>query len=451
MKGEGSGKRLDRRTFLMGAGAAMALPLLDAMTPAFASTSNEAPLRLTFTYVPNGVTVSDWTPLAEGAGFELSPTLAPLAQHRDDVMVLSGLAHKNGRALGDGAGDHARAAASYLTGIHPKKTAGADIQNGISADQVVARALQDTTPYASLELTCEPGRLAGSCDSGYSCAYSNSISWRSPTTPNPPEHNPRHVFERLFGSGNGSADVTNIDRRRRYRKSIIDFVSEDTRRIMRKLGPSDRDKLDEYLYSVRKIEKRIEYAERVTGDPARPEMDAPEGIPEDFGEYVRLMFDMQVLALQTDQTRVITFMMGQEGSNRSYPQVGATDGHHGLSHHMGDPDKIAQISAINRYHVEQFAYFLDRLKSIEEGSGTLLDHCMLVYGSGLSDGQSHHHHDLPVLLAGGGGGTLKSGRHMRYPDETPMTNLFVSILDRMGVHAETLGDSTGELDSLSGI
>lgn len=452
MSGAGMAKHLDRRTFLRGVGAAMSLPLLDAMTPAFASTSaKQAPLRMVITYVPNGVTMAEWTPAAEGAGIELSSSLASLAPHQDDLIVLSGLTHNNGRALGDGAGDHARAAASFLTGVHPKKTAGADIHLGISVDQVAANALQDETPYSSLELTCEPGRLAGSCDSGYSCAYTNSISWRSPKTPNPPEHNPRHIFERLFGAGNGSPNAANVARRRRYRKSLIDFVSEDTRALMRKLGPTDRGKLDEYLYSVRKIEKRIEYAEEVSGDPAHPEMHAPEGVPEDFAEYVRLMFDMQVLALQTDQTRVITFMIGREGSNRSYKEIGATDGHHELSHHQGDPEKIAQISAINRYHVEQFAYFLDRLKSLPEGDGTLLDHCMIVYGSGLSDGQSHKHHNLPVLLAGGGCGTLRPGRHIRYPAETPMTNLFVALLDRMGVPAETLGDSTGDLGYLSGV
>lgn len=447
-----TGKHLDRRTFLRGVGAAIALPLLDSMTPAFATTAaKQAPPRMVVTYVPNGMIMADWTPAAEGAAYELSPILASLARHQDDFLVLSGLTHNNGRALGDGAGDHARAAASFLTGIHPKKTAGADIHLGISMDQVAANALQDETPYSSLELTCGSDRLAGSCDSGYSCAYTNSISWRSPQTPNPPEQNPRHVFERLFGAGTGSTEAANVERRRRYKKSIIDFVSKDTTSLMRGLGPTDRNKLDEYLYAVRKIEKRIEHAEKITGDSARPDMSAPEGIPEDFAEYVRLMFDMQVLALQTDQTRVITFMIGREGSNRSYKEVGAADGHHDLSHHLGDPEKIAQISAINRYHIDHFGYFLDQLKSVSDGDGTLLDHCMVIYGSGLSNGNSHLHHDLPVVVAGGGCGTLRPGRHVRYPKETPMTNLYVAILDRMGVPTETLGDSTGELGYLSGI
>ena len=450
MNEAGIGRHLDRRTFLRGVGATLALPLLDAMTPAFASApAREAPLRMVFTYVPNGMTMADWTPAAEGSSYALSPTLASLERHRDEFMVLSGLTHNNGRALGDGAGDHARAAASYLTGIHPKKTAGADIQLGVSVDQVAANALQDQTPYSSLELTCGSDRLAGNCDSGYSCAYSNSISWRSPKTPNPPESNPRHVFERLFGTGSGDADTENIAQRRRYQKSIIDFVSEDTSAIMRKLGPTDRNKLDEYLYAVRKIEKRIEHAERVSGEIDRPDVEAPEGIPKDFAEYVRLMFDMQVLALQTDQTRVITFMVGREGSNRSYKDIGVADGHHDLSHHQGNAEKIANISTINRHHVDHFGYFLDQLKGVSEGNGSLLDNCMVVYGSGLSDGQSHHHHDLPVLVAGGGCGTLHPGRHHRYESETPMTNLFVAMLDRMGIPAETLGDSTGELGYLS--
>jgi hypothetical protein len=255
----------------------------------------------------------------------------------------------------------------------------------------------------------------------------------------------------LFGAGHGASSAADVARRRAYRQSIIDFVSDDTNRLMRGLGAADRNKLDEYLYSVRKIEKRIEFAEKLSGSPAYPAMETPEGIPEDFAEYVRLMFDMQALALQTDQTRVITFMIGHEGSNRSYPEIGATGGHHELSHHQGDAEKIAKISAINRYHAELFSYFLDQLRSIGEGDGTLLDHCMVVYGSGLSDGQSHLHHDLPVVVAGGGCGTLKPGRHVKYEVETPMTNLYVALLDRMGVPAETLGDSTGELGYLSRI
>jgi hypothetical protein len=447
-----TGRHLDRRAFLRGAGAALALPLLDAMTPAFASTRSASPLRMAFTYVPNGVAMENWTPLADGAAFELTPTLEPIVRHKDNLLVVSGLTHNNGRALGDGAGDHARAAASYLTGVHPKKTAGADIRCGISVDQIAAAALDNATPYASLELTCEAGRQAGSCDSGYSCAYSNSISWRTPQTPNPPEHNPRHVFERLFGAGHGDIAAADIARRRAYRKSIIDFVSDDTNRLMRKLGPTDRNKLDEYLFSVRKIEQRIEFAETMSRESAAAQaMPAPEGVPDSFADYVRLMFDLQVLALQTDQTRVITFMIGGEGSNRSYPEIGAAGGHHELSHHLEDPEKVAKIRAINKYHVEQFGYFLDQLRDTPEGDGTLLDHCMIVYGSGLSDGNAHRHEDLPVLIAGRGCGTITSGRHVRYPVETPMTNLYVSLLDRMGVPADSLGDSTGELGYLSGI
>jgi hypothetical protein len=361
-------------------------------------------------------------------------------------LVLSGLTHNNGRALGDGPGDHARAAASFLTGVHPKKTAGADIQVGVSADQVAAAHAGGATRFASLELGCEDGRLVGNCDSGYSCAYSNSISWRTPSTPMPPEVNPRLAFERLFGT-DASEDPAARARRRRYNTSILDFVMEDTRRLQGGLGPTDRRKMDEYLTSVREIERRIEMTERNSREIAPP-MSEPDGIPVDFSEHARLMSDLLVVAFQTDLTRIASFMLAREGSTRAYREIGISDSHHPLTHHRGNEEMIRKVSQINRYHVEQFAYFLAKLKSTPDGEGTLLDHAMIVYGSGLSDGNKHNHNDLPVLLAGGAAGTLRPGRHVRYPAETPMTNLYLALLDRMGVKPEAIGDSNGELQHL---
>jgi hypothetical protein len=443
-----TGKRLPRRLFLRGAGAAIALPALDAMSPALAATP-PAPRRMAFLYVPNGVDMPNWTPAAEGKLDGLPRILAPLAPHREDVSVLTGLAHINGRALGDGAGDHARAAATFLTGVHPRKTAGADISLGVSADQAAARHLGPATRFASLELGCEDGRQVGSCDSGYSCAYSNSISWRGEATPNPPEINPRAVFERLFAGYGDSLDPAARERRQRYRKSILDFVAEDTRRLETAVGPTDRRKLDEYLTAVREIERRIEKAEREAKDMPAPPMGMPEGIPADFEQHARLMFDLMAAAFQTDATRVVTFMLGREGSSRAYREIGIADAHHPLTHHRNNEEMLEKVRRINAYHVGQFAWFVEKLKSIREGEGTLLDNSMIVYGSGLSDGTRHQHHDLPVLLAGRGGGSLRPGRHVRYAAETPMTNLFLSLLDRMGVPEEKLGDSQGRLEHLS--
>ncbi len=446
---------LSRRTMLRGMGAAVALPFLDAMVPAFAGgagrlTAGEAPVRMAFTYVPNGIIMEDWTPTAVGRDFGLPKVLEPVADFRDNLLLFSGLSHNNGRALGDGGGDHARAAASFLTGVHPKKTDGADIRNGISVDQVAAQMLGGRTRFASIELGTEHGRLAGNCDSGYSCAYSNSVSWRSEATPMPPEVNPRLLFERLFGRPGAKDDPAARAKRRRYDKSILDFVQEDTRKLKGDLGPTDQRKLDEYLDAVREIEKRIAISEK-SSSHAEPAIDRPAGIPVAFADHTKLMFDLQVVAFQTDLTRISTFMLGREGSNRTYREIGVPYAHHGLTHHQGDEEKIRQISSINRFHMEQFAYFLERLDSIEEGDGTLLDHSMLVYGSGLADGNKHTHHDLPVLVAGGGGGGLHPGRHVRYPEETPMTNLYLSLLDIMGVQPESVGDSHGKLEHLSDI
>ena len=446
--------RLSRRTLLRGIGTTVALPFLDAMNPAFSAApsrlGNQIPVRMAFSYVPNGIIMEDWTPAAAGALNALPSILEPISEFRNDVMLLSGLTHNNGRALGDGPGDHARAAASFLTGVHPKKTDGADIRNGISVDQVAAELLGGRTRFASIELGVEHGRLAGNCDSGYSCAYSNSISWRSETTPMPPEVNPRLVFERLFGRPGDSDDPVARAKRKRYEKSILDFVQQDTRKLQSELGPTDRRKLDEYLTGVREIEKRIEAGE-ASAAQTTPSMDRPSGVPVDFAEHAKLMFDLQVVAFQTDQTRIATFMLAREGSNRTYREIGVPGGHHGLTHHRNDEEKIRKISKINRYHMELFSYFLKRLDSIQEGDGTLLDHSMVLYGSGLADGNKHTHHDLPVLVAGRAAGGLHPGRHLRYDTETPMANLYLTLLDRMGVHPETIGDSTGRLEHLTDI
>jgi len=444
-------KHLPRRTFLKGMGAVVALPVLDAMTPAFAAPARlrKSSLRLAFTYVPNGVVMADWTPKAEGAAFEFSRVLKPLEPFRQDTLVLSGLAHRNGNALGDGPGDHARAAASYLTGVHPRKTAGADIQNGISVDQIAAQHLAAHTRFASLELGCDDSRTVGNCDSGYSCAYTNSLAWRGPATPMPPETNPRLVFERLFGDIDTSLSPETRARRLHYRRSILDLVGERTTRLAADLGPADRRKLDEYLSSIREIERRIEKAEQdLTG--IIPTIDKPSGIPVLYADYVNLMFDLQVAAFQTDSTRVITMMMGREGSMRTYPEIGVSDPHHPLTHHRGNMEWVERVTKINALHMALFAGFIRKLKATPDGDGTLLDHSMIVYGSGLSDGNRHTHEDLPVLIVGRGG-EFRLGSHIVYPKHTPMTNLFLTLLDRVGVQPEKLGDSTGMIEHLTGL
>lgn len=443
---------LPRRTFLRGLGTAIALPMLDAMTPAVARAADVAstrPTRLLFTYVPNGVTMADWTPAASGRDFALSRILQPLTPFKDRMLVLSGLAHENGKALGDGPGDHARAAASYLTGVHPRKTAGADISNGVSVDQIAAQHLGQATRFASLELGCDDSRTVGNCDSGYSCAYTNTLSWRSDTTPMPVETNPRLVFERLFGSADAGLDADTRARRLRSRRSILDVVTARTRDLQGGLGAADRRKVDEYLTAIREIERQIDAAEHDWADiPAGVEK--PTGVPVAYADYVKVMFDLQVLALQTDMTRVVTMMMGREGSMRTYPEIGVADPHHPLTHHRNNAEWVERVSQINVFHAELFAHFLGRLAATPEGDGTLLDHSMIVYGSGLSDGNRHTHEDLPVVVIGSGGGAFKTGRHIAYPSGTPMTNLFLTLLDRVGVQPEAIGDSTGRIEHLTG-
>ena len=448
-----TGRHLPRRTFLKGLGAAIALPYLDAMTPAFAHGASagragaSGATRLIFTYIPNGVTMEDWTPAATGTGFEFTRILKPLEAFRDRTMVLSGLAHKNAYALGDGPGDHARAAACYLTGVHPKKTAGADIQNGVSVDQIAAQHIGASSRFPSLELGCDDSRTVGNCDSGYSCAYTNSLSWRSQTTPNPPETNPRLVFERLFGSFDAGLDPETRARRQDYRRSVLDLTTERTKSLMGTIGASDRRKVDEYFTSIREVERRIQMAEQDrTGLPEG--LEKPTGIPVGYDEYATLMFELQRLAMQADLTRVITMMMGREGSMRTYPEIGVPDPHHPLTHHRNTPEWIEKVTQVNTFHVGLFAKFLESLQATPDGDGTLFDHSMIVYGSGIADGDKHSHEDLPVLLTGGAGG-FRMGRHVRYPTDTPMTNLYLTLLDRVGVRPEAIGDSTGTVDHLT--
>jgi hypothetical protein len=441
-------KHLSRRTVLRGLGATVALPLLDAMTPALARAGGMRPVRLAFTYIPNGVTLADWTPKGVDAQYELSRILQPLAPFKDDVLVLSGLAAKNANALGDGPGDHARAGACFLTGVHPRKTAGADIQNGVSVDQIAAQAMGKDTRLPSIELGCEESRTVGNCDSGYSCAYTNSIAWRTATTPMPPETNPRSAFERLFGIEDVALSPEQRARRARRRTSVLDVVGERTRALVSSLGPSDRRKMDEYLYAVREIERQIERAEK-DGIEVPEGVEKPAGIPATFAEYVKLMFDMQVLAFQADVTRVATMMIGREGSLQTYPEIDVPDSHHPLTHHRGQPDFVEKVTKINTYHAQLFAHFLARLKATPDVDGTLLDNTVIVYGSAIADGDKHTHEDLPVLLAGRGAGRVRPGRHLVYPRDTPLTNLYMTLLEDVGVRMETIGDSTGKLDRLS--
>jgi len=442
-----TGKHLSRRTLLRGIGVSIALPVLDSMLPAF-SPAKKAPLRMLFSYVPNGIIMKDWTPIDNGSSFDLPRILQPMTPYRDKMLLVTGLMQKNGYANGDGPGDHARAAATYLTGVHAKKTQGADISVGVSMDQLAAQKVGNATRFPSLELTCEDGKMAGNCDSGYSCAYSNSISWRSATTPNPPELNPRAAFERLFGASD--EDPETRKKTRRYDRSILDGVMEDTRNLERNLGPTDRRKMDEYMSSVREIETRIQKAERDNKEVV-PQMERPEAAPADLGDHARLMYDLMRVAFQTDMTRIATFMLTREGSSRTYREIDLPEAHHPLTHHQGNPEMIEKVYRINRYHMELFAEFIGKMAKTPDGDGSLLDHSMLVYGSGLEDGNRHEHNNLPVLIMGGACGTIKTGRHLALPSRTPINNLYVSMLDRMGVPGETLGDSTGPVRELSEI
>lgn len=439
---------IPRRTFLKGIGTLMALPVLEGMAPltALAQSPKVSPVRMAFLFVPNGVNLDAWTPAAEGANYALTPILDSLRDVKGSINVLSGLTQHNAFDLGDGPGDHARSTATWLTGVHPKKTAGADIRAGISVDQVAAQKLGHLTPFPSLELGCERGAQAGDCDSGYSCAYSSSISWRTESTPVAKEVNPRLVFERLFGAGEGTAESR--AKRDQYNLSVLDFVMEDASQLKGRLGKRDQQKLDEYFTAVREIEERLVRMEKMAASPTVQGARQPAGVPADFGEHIRLMGDMMVLAFQTDLTRICTFMFANDGSNRSYLPIGVPEGHHDMSHHGNDAHKLAQKQRIDVFHAQQLAYILNKMQSIQEPDGTLLDNSMIVYGAGISDGDRHNHDNLPLLIAGKAGGKLKTGRHLRYPNMTPMNNLFLSMLDKMGVDVEKLGDSTGKLQGL---
>jgi hypothetical protein len=432
-------------------GVTLGLPFLDAMVPAFGAAAPRVPAtRLAFIYAPTGIMMQHWTPAAAGADYEFTRILKPLEPYRKDLLVVSGLAHHNGEALGDGGGDHGRASASYLTGVHPKKTEGVELKCGVSVDQIAAAQIGKDTRLASLELGCEDGRQVGNCDSGYSCAYTNNISWRSESQPLPPEVNPRAVFERLFGDADPTESAEARARRNADTRSVLDLVMEQSRGLSGRLGGSDRRKLDEYLSSVREIESRIQKTERDSGRmPA--DFAKPAGVPLNYAEHARLLFDLLVIALQTDSTRVVTFMMAREGGLKPYPEIGVPEAHHSISHHQNKPELMEKCAKINCYHLEQFAYLVGKMKNTQDGDGSLLDHTALVYGSGLADSNRHEHTNLPTLVLGNAGGRIRTGRHLVFDKaaSTPMSNLHLSLLDCVGVHADQVGDATGKLDHIT--
>ena len=436
---------IDRRTVLKGFGATLALPFLESMMPSgvFAASAPKSPIRTAFIFVPNGVNMEHWVPV----GSEYPSALKPLESLKNYINVMSGLTQKNAFALGDGAGDHARSASAWLTGCHPRKTSGANIKAGVSIDQILAKELGDKTRFGSLELGCERGGLAGDCDSGYSCAYSNSISWRTESTPVAKEVNPRLVFERLFQSEDINETQQSRIERLAENKSILDFVMEDAKLLNKKLGTTDKMKLDEYMTGIREIERRISFVENQSKANNIQQFSNID-IPSDYGEHIRLMGDLMVLAFQTDTTRVSTFMFANEGSNRSYKSIGVSDGHHEMSHHQRNPEKLEALRKINTFHTTQLAYILNKMNSVSEGDKTLLENSMVLYGAGICDGDRHNHDDLPLLMAGKAGGKISSGKHLKFNNGTPMSNLFLSMADKLGVPQENIGDSTGKLDQL---
>jgi len=438
-------KSLSRRTLLRGAGTAVALPFLDAMVPAFASAPKKTPVRMAFLYVPNGIMMDGWNPDQEGKLDKLPRILKPLDSLKEDILHIGNLTHNTGRALLDGAGDHGRCCGSYLTGVQVKKTL-VDIKSSVSCDQLVANEVGKETRFPSLEIGLEDARQAGDCDSGYSCAYTNNLAWRSETQPLPPILDPRALFERMFGDGtvlSAEARVALTVERR----SLLDYVMGDTNKLKNDLGPTDKRKLDEYLSSIREIERQMEKAAK-DSTQIDPKMDKPYGIPADFAEHFRLMTDIVTVAFQADLTRVLTFLITREGTSRAYRELGIPDGHHPLTHHQGKPELMEKVRQINEYHTAQLATWLTKLKSIKEGDSNLLDNSMIVYGAGLSDGNRHTHEDLPTLIAGRAGGYFKTGRRIVSRRETPMCNLFLTMMERMGVKMEFFGDSSGRLNGL---
>jgi len=447
---------LNRRRFLRGLSATLALPAFESLLPralasapsSLAATSTGAPLRMAYIYFPNGAIQENWWPKGEGNDFTFSKTMTPLESLRNRVQVLGGLDHVHATAGPDGAGDHARANGTFLTGVRVRKTAGADIHAGVSIDQVVANKVGHLTRFPSLELTCDAVRKSGNCDSGYSCAYQHNLSWKSPTQPMAPEPNPRLLFERLFGEGNVGQRKQNITMRHAQQRSILDFVMEDARALQRQLGSRDVAKLDEYLTSVREIEKRIDRAETFKDVPD-PGVPTPPGIPASFEEHMQLMYSMMLLAFQTDTTRIATFLLAGDGNNKPFGDIGIAEGHHHLSHHMNNDEMVEKVGEIDLWYMKQFAWFLKKMDETKDVDGkSLLHNSMIVYGCGNSDGNRHTHHNLPIVLAGNGGGTLEAGRYVKAGGQ-PMSNLFLSMADRMGVKdLERFGDSTKPLTTV---
>jgi len=452
---------LSRRQFLRGVGVCLSLPVFESALPGvlraaaatnatgpLATTASGAPLRMAFVYFPNGAHQANWWPTGEESAFELGRTMQPLAEFKGAIQVLGGLDHKNATAGNDGAGDHARANATFLTGARARKTDSADIRVGISVDQIAAQKVGHVTRFPSLELSCDSIRKSGRCDSGYSCAYQYNLSWASASTPMAPESNPRLVFERLFGAGAPGERQKNFALRQQTQRSLLDFVMDDARTLQRQLGQPDRQKLDEYLTGVREIEQRIQHTERF-GQLPDPQVDTPVGIPENYGDHMDLMFDLLALGFSTDSTRVATLLLAGDGSNRAYPQIGIAEGHHFCSHHRGVPDLMEKIGQIDRYYMERFARFLTKLQQAKDVDGqSVLHNSMIVYGCGNSDGNRHTHDNLPIILAGAGGGTLQTGRYVRHGGQ-PMSNLFLSLTDRMGVPGvERIGDSSGRIGKI---
>jgi len=442
-----TGKSLDRRTFLRGTSAALALPLLDAMTPALAVEAPR-PTRMGFIEVPNGIMNlnNEFAPKATGPLAELPPILQPLADFKDRMLVVSGLDNQQAAGLNfEIAGDHPRACTAWLTGTHAKMTSGLDLKAGISADQIAAREFSKYTQLASLEVGMESADVIGSCEAAYSCAYYNTIAWRDEATPLPMENRPRAIFERLFGAAGTDSQARQV--LRDEDRSILDAINQDVKRLRGKLGGADRGKLDQYIEAVRDVERRIQLAEAQSKDHPLPSIQGPRGVPTVWSEYYKLMTDMMVLAWQTDMTRVMTFQIGHEMSGRAYPEIGFGDSHHSVTHHHGDPEKIAKTTKINIFHTKMLAYYLDKLQSTPDGDGSLLDHSMILYGAALSDANLHLYTDLPLVLFASGIGGVRGGRHLRFPQRTPMANLLLTMLDKAGVPpVDRLGDSTGRLD-----
>ena len=436
---------LPRRTFLRGVGASLALPFLDAMAPAMAAVPKGQP-RFSAVYVGNGANMFDWTPPTKGANFDFSPILQPLETFRDRTLVFTGLDNYPATDQGDTGGQHPRAAPAFMSSVHPKQTEGADVEAGTTVDQLIAENISRDSKLASLEVAVDRNDVVGACDHGYACAYMNSMSWKTPTMPLPAETNPRFVFERLFGSGD-TAEERAV--RTQDDRSILDGLSDEIARLSGKLGGRDRSKLGEYLDSIRDVEERIVRAESYNSDFEIP--DRPVGIPDTFKEYAELMLDLQVLAFQADVTRVTSFMMARENINRSYNEIGLPEAHHSMSHHGNNPEKMRDFSKLNTYHVETLAYFLKRLQSTPDGDGTLLDRTVVLYGKGMSDGNTHNNYSVPVVVVGGHENGLRGNRHLSYPKGTPLANLSLSLLDKFGVQMESFGDSTGHLPLLSGV